>query len=178
MDFGDNHMVNLKKFQLNLPYPEIKVEAKNSKYAQLLQDDYAGIVSEFTAIALYSYQHFVSEDLNKEIAEMIKGVSIVEMHHLEMLAEAIIKLGGDPVFRGSYSNKGRYWNGSYVIYDKKLKDILLTDIKAEKEAIKQYNKHIEMIHDPNIQELLKRIVLDEEYHVKLFSEALKKLEGN
>ena len=37
------------KVKLNIPYPEIKVEKENLYYAELLSQDYAGIVSEATA---------------------------------------------------------------------------------------------------------------------------------
>ena len=41
----------------NIPYPKIEVEEKNSYYAKLLYDDYAGNVSETTAIFLYIYTY-------------------------------------------------------------------------------------------------------------------------
>lgn len=162
------------KYSVNLPYPEIKVERKNPQYAELLQDDYAGIVSELTAITQYTYHHFVSGDINKEVSDLVKGIARVEMKHLELLGEAIIKLGGDPLFRGSFSNRGQFWNGYYVSYSKTIKRILLDNIDAEKKAILQYKRHIELIHDPNIQKLLQRIILDEEYHLTLFTNMLQK----
>jgi bacterioferritin len=49
------------KYALDLPYPEPMVEIPNIEYANLLLKDYAGAVSEFTAISLYVYQQFASE---------------------------------------------------------------------------------------------------------------------
>ena len=47
------------KVKLDIPYPEVMVEEKNSYYADLLSQDYAGMVSESTAAFLYSYQHLI-----------------------------------------------------------------------------------------------------------------------
>ena len=35
-------------YHANEPYPEIRVENKNKYYAEILMDDYAGFISEFT----------------------------------------------------------------------------------------------------------------------------------
>ena len=45
--------------------------------------------------------------------------------------------------------------------------MLEDDIEAEKEAICQYEMHIKMINDDCVNSVLKRIILDEEYHIML-----------
>lgn len=159
-----------KKYQADEPYPELSIECKNVYYARILQEDYAGLVSELTAITLYSYQHFTEDEENTKFAETIRGISIVEMKHLELLGEAILELGGNPKFVGY---KGKFWNGSYVEYAKDIGKILLVNIKAEEDAIKQYTKHILLVHDESIQKLLKRIILDEECHLAIFKKLLE-----
>lgn len=153
------------------PYPEVKVIAPNYFYALLLQDDYAGVVSEFTAISQYLYHHFFFERMNKELGELLSGVAITEMHHMELLAEAIILLGGDPRIKGSYSTGGAFWNGSFVNYGNNLCQQLAADIDAEVKAIHNYREHIQLIHDPYIKQLLERIILDEQVHLDLFQKA-------
>ena len=49
------------EFKSDLPYPKIRVERQNINYATKLLNDYAGYVSELSAIHLYSYQSFVSD---------------------------------------------------------------------------------------------------------------------
>lgn len=49
------------------PYPEIKVLKPNLYYANLLIDDYAGVISEFTAISQYLYHYFFFKDIDKEL---------------------------------------------------------------------------------------------------------------
>jgi bacterioferritin len=154
------------------PYPEIRVQCPNLQYAELLQDDYAGVVSEFTAISQYLYHHFFFQSFNPKLGELLENVSISEMLHMEILAELIIKLGGNPLIRGSYSTSGNFWTGRYIYYGTNLCEQLTADIEAEYKAIEEYQKHIRSIADPYIQAILHRIILDEKVHIRLFQEAL------
>lgn len=156
------------------PYPEIKVQGPNRHYAELLMDDYAGVVSEFTAINQYLYQYFYFKDVDKKLGELLENVSITEMLHMEMLAEVIKKLGGNPVIRGSYSTSGKFWTGNHVYYGTSLCEQLKADIIAEYKAIEEYQKHIRAIPDPYVQAILQRIILDEKVHILLFNQALAK----
>ena len=45
--------------------------------------------------------------------------------------------------------------------------MLTADIEAEKDAIRQYEMHIKMIDDDCVNAVLRRIILDEEYHIML-----------
>ena len=159
------------------PYPEIKVLQPNLQYAELLIDDYAGVVSEFTAISQYLFHHYYFQEIDRELSDLVEGISIVEMSHMEMLAETIIKLGGRPVIRGSASTQCNYWNGSYVYYGSQLCEQLKADIDAEFQAIEAYRRHISLISDGNVQAILQRIILDEIAHIRHFNRALLKFCG-
>lgn len=163
------------KVKLDIPYPIIKVEEKNPYYADLLSQDYAGDVSELTASLLYSYQHFEIFDKNEEFAKIIEEISIVEMTHLEILGKTIKLLGKNPVYKTCESQRGNcvMWSSNNVIYDKDLKDMLKTDIRTEKLAIKNYEHHMEIIDDKYIKEILKRIILDEKRHLQIFETLLE-----
>lgn len=52
--------------------------------------------------------------------------------------------------------------------------MLLEGTKSERKAIENYKYHILIIKDSHIRELLERIILDEELHVKLFIELYEK----
>jgi bacterioferritin len=151
------------------PYPEIKVMEKNKEYAEILMNDYSGIVSEMTAINQYLYHHYVINE--EDVMEILEKISINEMLHLEILAELIKKLGGNPVYRDSNNT---YWNGTYVYYGNNICDQIKMDLKSEYDAINNYKKDLEVIKDPYIQEIIKRIILDEEIHTKLFLSILNK----
>jgi len=156
------------------PYPEIKVQGANLHYAELLMDDYAGAVSEFTAISQYLYHHVYFKDIDQKLGDLLENISITEMRHMEVLADLIKKLGGSPVIRGSFSTAGQFWTGNYVYYGTNLCEQLQADIDAEHKAIREYQKHIHLINDPYIQNILHRIILDEKVHIRLFNQALAK----
>lgn len=155
------------------PYPEIKVKCANIYYAELLMEDYAGAESELSAINQYIYHHYFAEKIKSSLGELLHQIAIVEMKHLEILADLIIKLGGNPIYRGSCSTCGNYWNAGYVKYGMTVCEQLKADIDHEYVAIRNYENHIKMICDPCIEAILKRIILDEKIHIKLLNEALK-----
>lgn len=166
-----------EKYSDPSPYPEVKVTRPNPYYSCLLMDDYAGVISEFTAISQYLYHHSFFKDIDKDLGELLENVAITEMLHMEMLADTIKELGGDPKIRGSFSTFNNFWNGSFIIYGKTLCGRLKTDIDSEHNAIHEYQKHIRLIKDPYIQAILERIILDEKVHIRLFNEALLKFCG-
>ena len=165
------------KVKIDLPYPEVKVKEKNTYYADLLSQDYAGVVSESTAVMQYSYQHFDKSKENKEFAEIIAEIAEVEMKHLELLGETIKLLGKEPVYKTCEALRGDciMWNSSNIVYDNDIKDMLKTNIKSEKMAIRNYEHHKSLIDDKYIKEMLSRIILDEKRHVEIFETLLKEL---
>jgi bacterioferritin len=165
----DNNEHN-KGLMVNLPYPEVD-PACEPKTVCLLKEDYAGSDGEITAINLYIYQHILLDGELDEIAEALLKISIVEMHHMELLGEAIKKLGGDPI----YQSNCRMWTADYVNFVKNPRCILMVDIEAEKTAIRNYRRHINMICNPQVQELLERIIMDEELHLEVFKGLLSRL---
>ena len=58
----------------------------------------------------------------------------------------------------------------------KLRDMLIADIEAEKDAIRQYRMHIGMICDSGVNAVLARIIRDEEYHIILLQALMDELE--
>ena len=159
------------------PYPAVKVLSTNLNYAEILMDDFAGVVSEFTAISQYLYHHFLFKQIYQELGELLENLSITEMLHMEILADTIKKLGGNPVLRGSNSTQGGFWSGKFVYYGTNLCEQLKADIDAEYKAIDEYQKHIYYIADPYVQAILQRIILDEKVHIRLFNQALQKYCG-
>ena len=163
----------LFKCAYQAPYPEVRVAKPNAYYAQLLLEDYTGQVSETTAITQYLYHHFVLEQEFKEIADLLSCIALVEMHHQEMLANTIVKLGVDPRFRTiGQNNVEIYWSASYITYGDSLCDRISADIASEWAAIANYRRHQSIIDDPNIKAMLERIIMDELHHITLFNQVI------
>jgi bacterioferritin len=162
------------KYTVDLPYPEPMVEKKDAYYAELLFEDYSGAVSEMTAINLYVYQHIIGEGKYDDYAELIGGVAMAEMKHLELLGETIKLLGQKPIYKSSIAMYNQPWTASYINYSTNIKDMILEDIKSEQKAIENYKYHLYLIEDKYIRELINRIILDEKLHLKYFKEIYEK----
>lgn len=168
--------------QSNMPFPPIKVERQNLKYANLLQDAYAKSgSSELQAITQYIYHNLTIDE--EEIKQALLCIALVEMGHLDTLGELIRKLGGKPAYENSNYN---FFNGGELGYgdlenrggsrsetyrDCKKDDLcykLMLDLSGEKGAIDFYNILKEQIEDRYIKDILDKIISDEKVHVKIF----------
>ena len=161
----------LGNYNVNMPYPEVS-GGVSERTLMDLYDLYAGRTSEMTAVTTYVYQHVLTEKDYAEIAELLGGIGMVEMKHIELLASAINAFGGDPVFAGRYN----WFSGSYTDYEKDLKQMLVRDVEAEKAAANAYIKVAENTDNQSLKQLLTRISMDEELHVALLTAALERLE--
>ena len=158
------------KFCVDKPYPEVQVERPNLDYAKALLFAYAGNVSEETAVHQYLYQSFV---LDEKLSNILEQIGIVEMHHVEILANIIKKLGLDPKYRTFCFDKEIYWDASFVPYPITITSMLEQNIKSETEAIENYRRLISYIKDPYIQNSLERIIEDEQLHLSIFQNLLE-----
>jgi bacterioferritin len=147
------------------PYPEITAAESNICYARLLLDDHAGTVGEMTSICQYMYHEVMTCEM--EVRNVLKGIAAVEMRHISILAELIRKLGGEPHLR---NGSGICWSPKFIYCGSRLADRIRADIDAEQRAVSCYELHIELIEDPAIKSILRRIVLDEELHIRLLKE--------
>jgi Bacterioferritin (cytochrome b1) len=126
--------------------------------------------SEMNAIIQYISQEAMWED----ISELMLGIALVEMKHLDKLGDLIMDLGG--------SINTQKYETTFVEYGKSAENALRLGIKAEKETIEEYNKIIDKI-TPLPQNdttrkclaLLAKLIADEEFHVELFEKELKEL---
>lgn len=154
------------EYKANLPYPKIEVTNKNVFLARELFSNYAGDISEDTAIHNYIYQSLIIK--NDNIKNILKQIAIVEMHHLEILGKLIIKLGLTPMFLSISNNQTKWFSGEYITYEKDIQKILLNNIKNEELAIQNYEKIIMKTDDNKVKIILKRIILDEKLHIEIF----------
>ena len=153
------------------PYPTID-KGSDPITVRMLKEDYAGAVSEMTAVSQYIYQNILSTG-NESFASAILQIGIVEMSHLDMLGDAIMALGGNP----SLGNGSIFWNGKLVNYARTLPEMLRANIEAETQAIASYERHAANTTNTSVRALLKRIIKDEQLHLRFFRETLAGLTG-
>lgn len=165
------------KVVLDVPYPKIEISKKDTAFAYKLFKVYSGNISELTAIMQYSFQSFYLNNY-KDLSKIIENISKVEMHHLEILAKLILALGLTPYYvTYCCGNRANPWSADFADYTLDYRNMLITDINSEVTAIKDYNELINETNDPNVKEILRRIIMDEERHIEIFRELLRQYDS-
>lgn len=162
-------MTDFQIFASDLPYPDLKIYSRSRGDVLALTDDYAGRESETTAIMQYAYQSYILKEKYPDVARVLEQIAVVEMSHHEMLAEAIIQSGGDPIIAGRHC----FWSGSSVNYAGNVCEILEADLAGELGAIATYKRTISALTNKSVIALIERIILDEEVHVKIFRKLIE-----
>ncbi|MEG2086459.1 MAG: ferritin family protein, partial [Clostridia bacterium] len=154
------------------PYPEIKGATNDSQTVMYLQNIYSSSHSESTAILTYVYQHLITSKFNEQLSNVFIEIGKVEMRHLELIGEAIIDFGGNPIFADS---QGSFLSGKWVDYSTNIVQMLENDIKGEVEAAATYLKTADAVKNESLSKLLRRIAKDEELHAEILTSLLKQV---
>ena len=170
------NMINGIQINLDIPYPPIEDLKPNPKLAYKLKEAYAGPISELSCITKYIFEHIsLNSDLN-EIKIVLKKIAIIEMKHLDILGTMIKKLGISPTYTAFNSIENEsYWQSNLISYETDLIKCLKENITDEQKAINLYKQLIIDAQDEKITKVLKRIILDEENHIKIFQSILNNL---
>lgn len=162
---------------LNIPYPKIEVSSKDVNLAYKLFNVYAGRISELSAITQYSFQSIYLKNYH-DLSNILEKISKVEMRHLKILGDLIKELGLTPYYvTYSCDKQATPWNTDFIDSTTDYRSMLISNINSEVVAIKDYNDLISCTNDPNIKEIIKRIIIDEEHHLKIFTELLRQYDS-
>ena len=164
--------MNENSCKLDLPYPPVRTDGKNPRAVGLLSADLAGQVSEMSAITSYIFQHMIVDD--RELSCALECISMVEMHHYELIGELIVAFGGCPWLAVQSGGGRRYWTGRFVSCQTEPVSILKVNIQNERAAINNYTAQIAQINDMGMQRVLERIILDEQHHIEIFTRFLER----
>jgi bacterioferritin len=149
-------------------YPEAKTLIGNKADIKLLAKAYSSCGSETTAVLQYIFQHYVADD--KDIKEVLLGLSINEMKHHELLGEAIVALGGVPYYtNGNMSN----YNTKCVYEGLNLVKMLEQDLVDEKAGVEYYEYVKTKLSSDGLKNLIDRIILDEMVHIDTLGKMLE-----
>lgn len=167
-------MLNIQdmSFASSAPYPEIAPGCQNNVYASWMQDNMGGANSEMTAVSIYIYNNLITCSY-EDIAYIFHKISIVEMHHLNIFGQLTLQLGGNPRLWTQRGRSRLYWTPGYNKYPTVLPAIMENVLHHELSAIEKYERQIANIQNENITDNLKRIVEDEQIHVKIFREIIQ-----
>ena len=166
----------IRPIMADLPYPPIRVQCANPACANLLSVDYCGAVSEMSAIAQYINNENRLASVKCPIARTLLGIAMAEMMHLQKLGELIVLLGGTLDFTAPFRTGTRkLWTPEYLTIPEQARQMLQADVDAERAAIDQYRMHINRISDSGVNDVLERIIEDEEYHIMVLRFLMKRV---
>lgn len=154
---------------LNKPYPTAECIAQSKELSDRLSVLSFGKSGELTSILQYSCQRVSLPSKYAYTADILECISITEMKHFELLNKLIHALGGE--CRVAVCDRSRYvyWNGSCVEYSQGIGKMIRDDIRAEKRAVSAYNNFLDRSKDQKVNAVIRRIIEDEEHHLRLLS---------
>ena len=155
------------------PYPSPAGLSRNIRYARILQYIYSAGSSELTGIHQYLYHSIVTGQELPALSQALKGIAMVEIHHLHLLGECIMQLGLLPTFGYYQGTRRARWSSGFVQYARNPKGIVELSIQTEMQAIEHYRSSAGQISDEQITALLYRIIEDEKVHIKILEELLE-----
>lgn len=150
------------------PFPPIEVERPYLPYARMLMQDMASAQSEMTAIYQYMFQHWAVETVQPEFAAALRKIAQVEMRHLDTLGRLVVLLGGDPRCQASVNNRRSAWNGNMVNYNHQLLSMARSNLIGEQYARNTYLAQANMVRDPKLAAVLRKLAADEDIHAGIF----------
>jgi bacterioferritin len=153
------------------PYPVPVNLTCDVKRGNLLKLAYAGRDSEMTALSQYVVHHESMPDEYAKISHDILQIGIIEMFHLDMLGTCLRQLGVPPML----SARRQLWSAQYIKYGRSPEERICLDIQGERDCIAQYRMLIRSIGSPALENLLQRIIQDEELHITLFEQMLDQI---
>ncbi len=160
---------------LNLPYPPIRTQSRRPEYARAMLSNIGSDNSEMGAVSLYFYNSVILKPEHEAFAQCFHQISMVEMHHLDIFATLAFQMGMDPRL-WCMRDRGRcYWTPAYNRYPREIRALIVNALRGEQSTIRKYTRQAEVIRDPDIVEILNRIILDERHHVELFRTMLDQL---
>lgn len=170
----EDSKISVEVVRVNAPYPDLSDIKPNLRSAKIISKAYAGQHGELAAILQYTFHDINASYQNyDEVASLLKGISISEMQHLEMLGEALIRLGVTPIFSNTPPLRNNFFSTKNLSYSTQVVQMLKDDIIGEKNAIKDYQDMLDVLDDQQVAALIQRIKIDEELHVARLEEMLQ-----
>lgn len=157
-------------------YPNLSDLAPDCYSARVISNAYATSCGELNTVLQYVYHsvNFLCNG-NKCVSEQLKGIAVAEMMHLDMLAEALMRLGAQPVYSVLPPAQYNFYSTKFVAYSRSLQNMIEDDLMGEKYAIYTYERMLMRLKNPTLQALICRIIDDENVHVGVLCSILDDL---
>ena len=157
-------------------YPSLKNLQCDPYAARIISSAYATSSGELNATLQYIY-HSISflNKCDEKRAELLKSIAIAEMIHLDLLGEALARLGSPPVYSFSPPAQYNFYSTKFVAYSRSLRNMIEDDIMGEKYAIYGYERMLPRLKNDTLRTLICRILEDENLHVEALKSSLEGL---
>lgn len=163
---------------VNKPYPSTDGLCHDAYSLRIISPAYASPQSELNAILQYVYHSFFFEKEGyKEIADLLVGIAVNEMRHLDLLGSSILALGAAPVFAQYPMTGFNFYSAKYVSYSSSLLHMLEDDIRGERHAIAAYTKMLKCLTNLQVRSIISRILEDEKLHLERLESVLCDFKG-
>jgi len=156
----------LFNFRKQLFYP-VHVERQDPMFAKVLLEHYAGRNSELSSSIQYINHR--SNISNRYLRELLGLFAAEELGHMEIIAVAIVKLGGPPLT--CVNSQGAPWVINYIDQSIDSSSVLQVDVQAETRTCQMYKQHLELTSDPNMKRMINFLISREEVHKRLLQKA-------
>lgn len=162
----------------NKPFPTTDGLCPDAFTLRIISPAYAAPTGELNAILqyLYHYYHFNACGY-KKFAETIESIAISEMIHLKLLGEVITALGASPVYTFNPPAMFNFYSAKFVSYSRSLVCMAEDDVRAEKQAIHDYERMLRVLKNAKVKEIIERILEDERLHLAAFEDILHSLKS-
>ena len=120
---------------------------------------------ELGAVIQYLWHHYMAEGMESPaVIGLFEKLARDEMKHLELFAERVVALGGEPTTQVAPVKKGG-----------DLKKMIRDDLDGERNAIQVYKGHIRLaaeLGDTTTRRMLEEVVGTEEDHASIWETTL------
>ena len=157
-------------YTVTLPYPDVHPAKADLRLAHLLFPLYSGPSGALCTLSEYLYAAIRTEETHSELSRVFDAIADTERHHFRLLGRLLRDLGADPILRVRIESGRRTsaQSGTQSLH-MQLKQYL----QHEQTTADHYRYLLEQTDDEAVQNLLRRILLDEEAHIRFFSQMTK-----
>ena len=162
-----------KPITLSKPFPTTEKISPDCVSLKIISPAYASPSGELNTILQYIYHSFFFNGKGyKQIGELLVGIAVAEMHHLDLLGKTIYALGAAPTFTQYPPNFFNFYSTKFVSSSRTLKEMLEDDIRGERHAISSYKRMLSILKNEAVSEIVSRILEDEDLHLELLEKTL------
>ncbi len=157
-----------------VPY-DLSTLSTDIQSARIISPAYSSRRSELAAILQYLYYGIIFENLGyNEIANQLFAIGEQEMHHFQLLAQTLIRLGVDPIYTAFPPQRDAYFTTRFINYITTNKEAMIKSAICDEEcAIKQYDSMLSRLTNQTVIDIITHIRDMEYKHIDILKNILK-----